>query len=385
MKPTRNLFVHILGLSLAACLTGHAITWDGGANNFDNWSGSGNGGHEGNKNWVLNNAPVASDPLIFAGTTRLTPNNNTTADTSYAGITFDNTAGTFVLGGNRITLGGDVINNDADLQTINMSLLLSGTRTFNAASGNLAVGGVIDDGASTFGLTKTGNGSLTLTAANTYQGDTTIKAGTLKLLSGGSLASTGIIVGDTGSSGAILDAIASSLVIASGQTVSGIGTIKGSTTIQAGGTISPGNSPGILTNLGNISLDPSSTFQAELNGVIAGTGYDQLKVTGASSIATLAGVLSVTTGFSPTNGNLFFLINNDGSSAISGVFSNGPVNGNTYTFGGSQQYAISYFGDSSTTSFTGGNDVVLKAVPEPGAALLGGLGGLFLLRRRRNA
>jgi autotransporter-associated beta strand protein len=379
MKPTRNPFIHALGLSLAACLTANAITWDGESKSTNNWIG-GSGANSGERNWDTNNAPVASNPLIFAGTTRLAPNNNTAAGTSYAGITFNNTAGAFVLAGNGITLGGDVINDDADLQTINMAMSLSATRTFNAASGNITVGGVISG--SGFGIIKTGSNTLSLNASNTYTGATTIKAGTLELLAGASLASPSLIVGDTGSTGAILDAITSGLIVANGQTVSGIGTIKGSTTIQLGGTLAPGNSAGILTNLGNVSLQAGSNFQMEINGATAGTGYDQLNVTGPTSTVTLAGLLSVTTGSTPTNGSLFFLIDNDGPSAISGTFSNAPINGNTYTFG-SQQYAVSYFGDYGTTSFTGGNDVVLMAVPEPGAALIGGLGVLFLLRRRR--
>jgi hypothetical protein len=41
--------------------------------------------------------------------------------------------------------------------------------------------------------------------------------------------------------------------------------------------------------------------------------------------------------------------------------------------------------NSGTNQFTGGNDVALMAaVPEPRAALIGGLGLLALLRRRRS-
>ncbi|MEN9991823.1 MAG: hypothetical protein RLZZ224_1525, partial [Verrucomicrobiota bacterium] len=39
--------------------------------------------------------------------------------------------------------------------------------------------------------------------------------------------------------------------------------------------------------------------------------------------------------------------------------------------------------NSTSSSFTGGNDVALRAIPEPSAALLGGLSALALLRRRR--
>jgi autotransporter-associated beta strand protein len=284
-------------------------------------------------------------------------------------------------------LGGDVINNDADLQTINMAMILSATRTFNAASGNITVGGVISG--SGFGITKTGSNILTLNVSNSYNGATTIKAGTLKLDALGGIASSNIIVGDAGSSGAILDATTKTgnFTVASGQTVSGIGTIQGSTTIQLNGTIAPGNSgAGVLNNLGNIALQAGSNLAIELGGTAPGIGgYDQLNVTGS---ATLGGLLAVSTigGFTPTFGSLFFVLANDSNDAISGVFSNAATNGSTYTLGG-QQFQISYFGNHTgggAGTFTGGNDVALRAIPEPSAALLGGIGALFLLRRRRS-
>ncbi len=46
-------------------------------------------------------------------------------------------------------------------------------------AGNLTVNGVIDDGLNTFNLEKTGAGTLTLGAANTYGGATTLSQGTL--------------------------------------------------------------------------------------------------------------------------------------------------------------------------------------------------------------
>lgn len=69
------------------------------------------------------------------------------------------------------------------------------------------------------------------------------------------------------------------------------------------------------------------------------------------------------------------------------MFSNASVDGSTYTLGG-QQFQISYFGNHTgggADTFTGGNDVVLRVIPEPNAALIGGIGALLLLRRRRNA
>ena len=90
-------------------------------------------------------------------------------------------------------------------------------------------------------------------------------------------------------------------------------------------------------------------------------------------------------GYTPVNGALFFILANDGlpSDTITGTFSNASIDGATYTLGG-QDFQISYFGDSTGGTFTGGNDVVLMAVPEPRAALLGAFGMLALLRRRRH-
>jgi len=53
----------------------------------------------------------------------------------------------------------------------------------------------------------------------------------------GTLASPNIVVGDPGSSNAVLEATGRTgdLVVGSGQTISGIGTINATTTIQSGG------------------------------------------------------------------------------------------------------------------------------------------------------
>ena len=47
------------------------------------------------------------------------------------------------MSGSRIALEGNVTNNSAALETINLDLLLASTRTFNAASGGLALGGIL--------------------------------------------------------------------------------------------------------------------------------------------------------------------------------------------------------------------------------------------------
>ena len=146
------------------------VTWNGGGAD-SNWATALNWGGA---------VPLAGDSLAFGGSLRLAAVNNLTADTSFAGITFNSGSGAFILSGNRITLGGDVINNSTLTQTISLPLLIEATRNFNAAAGALTVTGVISGSG---GLNKTGTGTLNLsgTEANAYTGVTTVSAGILNL------------------------------------------------------------------------------------------------------------------------------------------------------------------------------------------------------------
>jgi MYXO-CTERM domain-containing protein len=383
MKPTRNLFVSLLSLSaitLCNLQNAHAVlvTWDGSHGSQDVWTTKQNWNGAGNKT-----VPVAGDDLHFFGPGRSTTNsNNLPVATSFIGLTFDAGALAFTLNGNSITLAGNVVNSSTNTQTINFGVILSGsTRDFNAASGDLAVSGsgTISGG---FGVNKTGNSTLTFATANTYTGDTTIKAGTLKFDGNASVLSTKIIVGDSGINGGSLDVstntVPGGFQVTGTQTLSGTGTVIGASTIQLNGIVAPGNSGAGVLNTGNINFASGSILEVDLNSAAA---YDKLNVVGG---VTLAGILDVdASAYTPNNTDLFFMVVNDGSEAISGTFS-GVADLSTVTFG-SQQFKVSYTGNYDTNSFTGGNDFVMQTVPEPSAALLGGLGALFLLRRRRNA
>ncbi len=143
-------------------------TWNGGGGD-DYWNTGANWGGI---------APVGGDALFFGGNTRLTPDNDILADTSFAGITFNNGADPFTLVGNQITLGGNVTNNDADTQTIDLDMILDATRTFTANTGAIVVSGALSGAG---GLTKEGGNALTLSEANAYSGTTTLNAGTLNV------------------------------------------------------------------------------------------------------------------------------------------------------------------------------------------------------------
>jgi len=156
-------------------------TWTGGGGNdlFStgaNWGGS---------------APVAGDDLAFGGTTRLTPDNDLAADTSFASIAFNVAAGSFTISGNRITLAGNITNNSGAVQTISLNMIFAATRTFAGSTpANTVVSGIISGSG---GVTKGGDGTLTLSGLNTYTGVTTVNQGvlnfnTVKDVSGGSSA-----------------------------------------------------------------------------------------------------------------------------------------------------------------------------------------------------
>ena len=215
-------------------------------------------------------------------------------------------------------------------------------------------------------LIKDGAGTLTLSATNTYTGTTTVGGGAgSKLIVNGNI-STSVLT-----------------TVQTGATLGGSGTV-GALTINSGGIFSPGNSPGITTVNGNYIQN--GTLQVEIEGGTAGNGngfHDQVVVNGT---VTLNGLLSLTA-FSGTyaENNLLFILLNDGTDAISGTFTGLAQGASVGTYAGFD-WQISYTGDSTGPAFTGGNDVVLRAVtaiPEPSAALLGALGLLMLLRRRR--
>jgi autotransporter-associated beta strand protein len=160
---------------------GATLVWNGGGAD-DNWSTAGN--------WT-GVAFTAGDLLQFGGGTRLTPVNNLAADTLVGGIDFTNNTLTstaaFTLSGSRITLGGNITTlaaastsfNATINDQINLDLLLNGTRTITVNNNgdkthNLTINGVISDGGGGFGLTTAGGARLTLAAANTYSGTTTL-------------------------------------------------------------------------------------------------------------------------------------------------------------------------------------------------------------------
>lgn len=285
-----------------------AITLNGGNSNDQFTLANVSAVFDANANPIVMNGGGGTDTIIVNAGGILAANTNHSAALQLndgtvrltAAAEFDSLAGTVAgianLGSNTLTVGSS-----------------NATTTFGGAANGSG------------GLTKVGTGTLTLAGTNTYTGATTINGGTL-LVNGSLAAGSAVSVNASGVLG-------------------GTGAANGNVTVNTNGNVAPGTSPGLLT-IGGLTLS-TGALSAELNGVTAGTEYDQLAVNG---VVTLGGSLNVTVGFAAPLGTQFRLIDNDGTDAIVGSFA-GLAQGATVNFGG-QDFTISYSGGT-------GNDVVL--------------------------
>ncbi|GAA5131942.1 autotransporter-associated beta strand repeat-containing protein [Luteolibacter yonseiensis] len=210
------------------------------------------------------------------------------------------------------------------------------------------------------GLKKTGAGTLTISSASTYTGPTAVEAGTL--LVNGSLGDTAVTV----ASGATL-----------GGTGGSIGVTTGSVDVAVGGILAPGSSIGGLIVNGSVTV--AGTYSFEYDG---GTGTaDSLDVNGTLTLNNATLVLNDLAGNSYTPGEKFTLFAYD--SLTPGSLFSGYSDDTGYTFGGGD-WIFNY--DDTTAGQNGGigtRFITITAVPEPTTALLGALGLMALLRRRR--
>ena len=248
------------------------------------------------------------------------------------------------LSGSTAAVTGDTLNN----------LVFSGQsgNTITLGSGAL-LGQTLDATGASFG----GNVAGLDTTADLYGVEDTISdvldaAGTgyVKLKSGNVYVTPG---SDTTSNGAIQRAIG---VASPGDTlhIAG-GSFTGSVDTGTKGLVLSLGDPAQVTITGNLTLHSTDTLDLEIDGSLTpGTSYDQLVVSGTVSLggATLNTAASTITG--SHFGDTLTIINNTGSSAVSGTFAGSPEA--SYVTVNGETFQIFYDGGD-------GNDVVLVNVP----------------------
>lgn len=385
--------------------TGNAITLNGNSNSNMNRYTVGIGGSGG--------LSLTGQNISLAKGT----NDGGTPGTTAKGSELVLDANLTASGTNNINVGGGTVG----VAQINLD---GGQREFNITDGTTTSRAPIvsttitttGEGATPTagGVTKTGTGTLVFTAANTYSGATDIQAGTLRLGSAGSVDASATV---TVASGASFDvsSVDGGFSVKSGQALQGGGTVAGAVTINSGASFGAGTAGGditqTLTVTGNLSLAagsasvfdlgvPAVTSTDNFGGNLVGTtGYDnyvrshasattgdsdRLVSSGNITQATGATISVLANGLTPANGQIFNLLDWQGTFTAS---SNLGANYRTGADDGALDLDlpdISASGYVWDISFFA-TDGVLVVVPEPSRAflLLGGLALAGVRRRRR--
>jgi fibronectin-binding autotransporter adhesin len=281
----------------------------------------------------------------FAGTVTKSGDNTLTLSgvgTGYAGMSYTVTGGTLAFnmphGSNfnsgAISSSASVVAAQGSGVTNTISVAINGTGTF----------------------TQSGSGTTILTAGNGYTGNTLVSNGILVV--NGSLANT-------------------TTTIASGAILAGDGSIGGATTIS--GSLRPGNSIGTMTVGNDVIWNSGEAWVFELGSAaatlgLAGAGssiQDMLDITGTHDFLKGTGAAgSFVFNFAGTGSTGYYkLVDWDGTTD----FTNAAFSSSNLSSGLTGTFSV----DSASSA------LYLNVVPEPRAALLGGLGLLALLRRRR--
>lgn len=335
-------------------------------------------------NTITVNAPDSGSVVIGAngGGSGYTLSGGITLNGNLTLQTFDNTINGAIKAGGTITGGitgtGNVVLNNLGLA--------ANTLTFNTGAIN-HTGSLTLQGAATGDTTINASVGLNVTSVtqnsatsrlilagnNTYSGVTNINAGTL------------VVTGSTATS--------SMTTVDTGATLMGSGTV-GALTINSGGTLAPGTSIESLAS-GDLTLLAGAIYQQEIDKSKAGSNDsgDLLAVTGSLTLAlgndSILNLIELGASGAWSMGDKITLISYSGA-WNGGLFTyNDSVlsNDSTFTFSDMEwlfKYDDTAFGDNYVTDLTGPSFVTMTAIPEPSAALLGGLGLLALLRRRRN-
>jgi fibronectin-binding autotransporter adhesin len=221
--------------ALVAVHSSDAATWTGSADG--NWMTAGN--------WDA--LPFSGDSLFFDGLNHLSDNNNNfAAGTQFNDIIFNVSAGPFILAGNEIALGGNILNSSTNLQTIGLGLQHSTSFTMDGGTGGVTIDGGLKNAAAT------GTQTVTLSGMGTI-------ADTLSVTGGGR---TLLLTSSTGS-WTIKDNATSTAI-----------TTPATLNVYNGGTLNFGTA----TSAPNFTFVGADSTGAQRNNIGNGTGVSTLNI-----------------------------------------------------------------------------------------------------------
>ncbi|MEO5713644.1 MAG: autotransporter-associated beta strand repeat-containing protein, partial [Luteolibacter sp.] len=271
---------------------------------------------------------------------------------------------------------------DTAATTINGTVTLTGDATIatgkSSGTGATATfnGGIGETGGArnlTLGTGSTGTGdakgTYVFNAANTYTGDTTVTAGSLRVNN---------ITGSGTGTGAVS--------VAAGALLGGSGSIGGAVNVT--GVLAPGNSIESLAT-GSVTMNSGSSLGIEIQDT-TGVGADLLAINGDLTLNGTVTLDLTKIGIGTWAANDKLTLASYTGTWNGGLFSVGGIaiaDGGLFSTSDNQSWTLDYNDTVKGNNFAGDANgpsyVTMTAIPEPASILLGGLGLLTLLRRRR--
>ena len=297
------------------------------------------------ENWEPNFPPNPGDELVFSLSYFVEPMVNDLAPgIPIHSITFDFHG--YTLAGNPIALGSMSCTYQGGAQrldTIQVPIAAGGPLPLSAGTGcSLILEGEISGaGYPVIG----GQGPVVLSGVHSYTGPTETA------LTGGYLVVNGTL---TGTSGVTVHASSAT------STLGGRGSFTAPLIAEASSpgafvVVAPGETTGTgILSTGAATFGLNASLSVRLNGVTAGTDYDQLNVMGRVDLGDTATLEVASVGFVPPDGTAFTIVKNGGGAPVSGTFMGLPE-GSTFVKD-TARLQISYVGGA-------GHDVVLTVVP----------------------
>ncbi|QJR13386.1 IPTL-CTERM sorting domain-containing protein [Usitatibacter palustris] len=293
-----------------------AQAWTGNGPN-DNWSTG--------ANWAGGVAPASSSGTVV--TFLISPRMSPIVDVPWTINRMDLFSGVYTVTGQAITFAGasPLLISSAQNHVVSAPLVIpTSLEIFTNVSLLTVSGGISGTGA----LSVNGIGAVRIEGVNTFSGGVSVVGGTALLVVG---------------------SIPGPVTVGIAARVSGaFGTVGGDVIVQSTGYIASTSSY-LALSTGNLTI--AGTALVHIGGPAPGTQYGIINVTGTVNLT--GGTLVLTGGHSPSPGQVFTIITNDGGEPVTSTFAGLPEGGTVLLNG--VPLRISYLGGT-------GNDVTLTAL-----------------------